>query len=414
MNDPSEILRPKNTARQWERFASLYNKNFLIYFVAQIISNIGSWVYIIAENFLILELTKSGFALGITVGLQWGPMVCFGIYGGLIADKIDKKTLLIVTQSGIGIISILLGFLVALEATNIWIIWFGTLLGGIINCFKIPAMQSFPKELVGDAYLANAIALNGSIAAAGRMIGPAIGGGLILWFGAAGGFAFNALASLIVIVALAFLSKGRRAFASTQEKQSNQITAAIKYIRSDPMLLNTAIIMTMVFALVYNFQVLLPLVAADLKNGNNSTYGLLMSALGAGNFIGSLALAKRARTNDLTLAIYVVGLAFVIVLLAFVDTQAQGLWVSFALGLASSGFNIVVTIRLQLGARDEMLGRVMAIYSIAYLGTGLVSGPAIGALIGWAGLRPTLWGVGGSCGLIALAIWRFSIRKKAF
>jgi MFS family permease len=166
-------------------FISPRNRNFRIYFAAQIGSDIGAWIQITAENWLVLQLADSGLALGITNALQFGPLVFFGLYGGVIADRFDRRRLLIVTQTALALLAASVGLLVVTNLIQLWMIWVAALLLGLIMSIDKPALLAFVKDLVGETDLANAVALNNAVISTGRMIGPVISGLLIASFGMA-------------------------------------------------------------------------------------------------------------------------------------------------------------------------------------------------------------------------------------
>jgi MFS family permease len=201
MAERTRTLRP----RLHTTFASLRNPNFRRYFAAQVASNVGNWIQITAENWLVLQLTHSGLALGIINALQFGPLVFFGLYGGVITDRLDRRRLLIVTQCLLALLAAAMGILVATHLIRLWMIWLAALLLGLIICVDRPAQSSFTKDLVGDADLPNAVALNNAVISSGRMIGPAVSGLLIASFGTAPSFLINAVSFAMVILALTTL-----------------------------------------------------------------------------------------------------------------------------------------------------------------------------------------------------------------
>ena len=176
------------SSRLHATFISLRNPNFRVYFAAQIGSNVGTWIQITAENWLILQLTDSGLALGITNALQFGPLVFLGLYGGVVADRFNRRRLLIISQSTLALLSAAIGLLVITDLIQLWIIWFAALWLGLIMCIDRPALSGFIKDLVGEADLPNAVALNNAVISSGRMIGPVISGLLITYFGTAPSF----------------------------------------------------------------------------------------------------------------------------------------------------------------------------------------------------------------------------------
>src|SRR5215813_877601 len=260
----TQILPPKpNTT-----FASLRNRNFRTYFAAQIGSNIGSWIQITAENWLVLQLTPAhaspasggglgrGLALGITNALQFGPLVFFGLYGGVIADRCDRRRLLVVTQSALALLAAAIGVLVAARLIQLWMIWLAALLLGLIMSIDRPALLSFVKDLVGESDLPNAVALNNAVISSGRIIGPVTGGLLIACFGAAPSFFINAVSFGFVILVLLILDVGRLHVSRPADKKPGQVREGLSYIRQDPVLRLTVIAMTVIFIAAYNFQVM--------------------------------------------------------------------------------------------------------------------------------------------------------------
>src|SRR5215831_19231758 len=239
----TRILPPRpNTT-----FASLRNRNFRTYFAAQIGSNIGSWIQITAENWLVLQVTGSGLALGITNALQFGPLVFFGLYGGVIADRFDRRRLLIMTQSALALLAAAVGVLVAIRLIQLWMIWLAALLLGLIMSVDRPALLSFVKDLVGESDLPNAVALNNAVISSGRMIGPVTSGLLIACFGAAPSFFINAVSFGFVILVLLILDVGRLHVSRPADKKPGQVREGLSYIRQDPVLRLTVIAMTVIF-----------------------------------------------------------------------------------------------------------------------------------------------------------------------
>jgi len=370
-------------------FSSLRNRNFRIYVAAQTGSNIGSWIQITAENWLVLQLTDSGLALGITNALQFGPLVFFGLYGGVIADRFDRRRLLIATQSALALLAGATGLLVATNLIELWMTWTAALLLGLIMSVDRPALLGFVKDLVGEADLPNAVALNNAVISCGRMIGPVVGGILIASFGMAPSFFVNAFSSGLVVLALMILDVAGLHVTERAERKPAQVREGLAYIRKDPVLTLTVVSMGVVFVVAYNFQVLLPLFAARLLDGSSELYGLVMSAMGFGAVSGSLLIAARVKPGVPMVALWcgLLGIAYLWLTLPLgVHFALAGL---FLLGLAFGFFNVTVASTLQARARDDLRGRVMATYSIGILGSGLVGAPIAGALADKVGVSRT-------------------------
>ena len=370
-------------------FISLRNPNFRVYFAAQIGSNIGSWIQITAENWLVLQLTDSGLVLGITNALQFGPLVFFGLYGGVVADRFDRRRLLIVTQSALALLAAATGLLVATNLIQIWMIWVAALLRGLIMCIDKPALLSFVKDLVGEAYLPNAVALNNAAISSGRMIGPAISGVIIASFGMAPSFLINAVSFGLVVLVLMILDVARLPVTRPGERKPGQVREGLSYIRQDRVLMLTVIAMSVIFIAAYNFQVMVPLVASRMFNGSSGLFGIAMSSLGLGAVLGSLLIASWVKPGVRMIAVWCGLLSIVHMWLALPLGIYFALSGVFLLGVSCGFFNVTVTRTLQLRARDDVRGRVMAMYSIGILGSALVGAPLAGHLADIVGVSDT-------------------------
>lgn len=407
---PEESSPKRVSGARSDRFASLGEPNFRLFFCAQIFSYVGTWVQIMSENWLVLQMTQSAFALGVTTALHWGPMVFLGLHGGLLADRVDARKLLLVTQALMAALALGLALVVALEVARIWMIWLAAGALGVLKCVDIPASQKLPRELVGTSRLSNAIALNNAVASAGRAVGPAIGGIVVATLGAEVAFLLNAGSFVLVVAALAALNPERMHRAAPVASAPGQVREGLTFLVADAVLLRTFVVALLVFTLVFNFQVFLPVVAHTLPNGTSVTYGLLMSALGVGGLTGSIWFAGRVRTSDAVLAFAILALALALGVLSVATQVPMALASAFLLGAAAGVFAIVASTRFQHRARDDIRGRVMAIFAIAFLGTGMIGGPVVGAMTEWVGLAETLRLVMVACIAIAFVVmaagWR--------
>jgi MFS family permease len=396
-------------------FISLRNSNFRIYFAAQIGSNIGAWIQITAENWLVLQLTPAlpsaasgagigrGLALGITNALQFGPLVFFDLYGGVIADRFDRRRLLIATQSALALLAAAIGFLVASEMIQLWMIWTAALLLGLIMAVDKPALLAFVKDLVGETDLPNAVALNNAVVSAGRMIGPVISGLLIASFGTAPSFFINAISFGLVVLVLATLDLARLRVTGPAERRPGQVREGLFYIRQDRVLKLTVITMSVVFVTAYNFQVLVPLLASRTLSGSSELYGTLMSTLGLGAVAGSLLLDHSVKPGVMMVALCC-GLLSVVYFCLSLPFGVYGAFAGvFLLGICCGLFNVTVTATLQLRAREEVRGRVMAMYSIGILGSALVGAPLAGTLADMVGVSDTFLIIAAICAATAAA-----------
>ncbi len=393
-------------------FASLRNTSFRLYFAAQIASNIGTWIQITAENWLVLTLTDSGLALGITNALQFGPLVLFGLYGGVLADRFDRRRLLIVTQSVQALLALAMGVLIVVGRVELWMIWAIAFAFGLVTAIDKPALHGFIKDLVGEGDLPNAIALNNVVISAGRMIGPVISGFLIAGFGMAPSFFFNTVSFGLVVLVLLMLNASHLHTTDKAERRPGQVREGLSYIRRDRVLAPTVIAMSVIFIAAYNLQVLVPLVTVRVLGGSSEQFGALMSALGFGAVVGSLVIAAWVKPGLRMIVMWCALLAIVYVWLALPFGTYFVFAGMFLLGVACGFFSITVASTLQLSARDDMRGRVMAVYSIGILGSSLIGAPLFGASVDAIGVPRTFLMVAAICA--GTAAWAWVRSAKGF
>jgi MFS family permease len=382
-------------------FISLRHPNFRIYFAAQIGSNIGAWIQITAENWLILQLTDSGLALGVTNALQFGPLVFFGLYGGVVADRFDRRRLLIVTQSALALLAAAIGTLVVTHLIRLWMIWAAALVLGLIMSIDKPALLAFVKDLVGEPELPNAVALNNSVVSAGRMVGPVFSGLLIASFGMAPSFFINAISFGLVVLVLMILDAGRLHVTRPVERKPGQVREGLSYIRQDRVLMVTVIAMSVIFVVAYNFQVMVPLLTSRMLGGSSELYGIVMSTLGLGAVTGSLLIASWVKPGVMMVAVCCGFLSIVHIWLSLPFGVYFAVAGVFLLGVFSGFFNVTVTSTLQLRARDNVRGRVMAMYSIGILGSALIGAPLAGILADAVGVSDTFLIMAAACAATA-------------
>lgn len=336
-------------------------------------------------------------ALGITNALQFGPLVFFGLYGGVIADRFDRRRLLIVTQSALALLAAAVGFLVVTDLIELWMIWVAALLLGLILAVDRPALSAFIKDLVGEQDLSNAVALNNAVISSGRMIGPVISGFLIASFGMAPSFFVNAVSFGFVVLVLMNLDVTRLHVTGPAERKPGQVRETLSYIRQDRVLALTVIAMSVIFVAAYNFQVMVPLLAFRMLGGSSELYGIVMSSLGLGAVTGSLLIASWVKPGVTMVAVWCGLLSIAHVWLALPLGVYFTLTGMFFLGIACGFFGVTVTSTLQLRAPDDMRGRVMSTYSIAILGSALIGSPIFGTLADTIGVSDTFLIIAAVC-----------------
>ncbi len=367
------------TAALRRSFDSLAVPNYRRYFAGQVVSLSGNWMQMVAESWLILELTDSGVAVGLTTALQFVPILLFGAWGGLLADRFAKRNLLIATQT----LMILpaLGLL-AVTATGVvapWMVYALVFARGAVNSVDNPTRQSFVIEMVGAERVVNAVSLNSVIVHSARIFGPALAGILIATLGVAPCFAVNALSFVVMVVALARMSSADLSAAPRAPREPGAVRAALRYVRSTPELAVPLALMALVGTLGLNFPVILPLLARFSFDGGASAYALLLSAMGAGAVVGALVTGARGRTGPKLVAAAALAFGLLSLLAAGAPSLAFELPVLALLGASAVTFAAAINSSLQLSVAAEMRGRVMALYSVVFLGSTAIGGP----LAGW-------------------------------
>jgi MFS family permease len=378
------------TAAVDRTFASLRVPNYRRYFAGQVVSLSGNWMQIVAEMWLILQLTGSGVAVGVTTALQFAPMLLLGAYGGVLADRFDKRRLLMITQVAMAVPAVVLWTLVASGSIEPWMVMALVSVRGTVNALDNPTRQSFVIEMVGPDRVVNAVGLNSVIVHSARMAGPAVAAIAIAGAGVELCFLLNAVSFAAMLLALWSMDPEKLARPRPVERGRGAMRAALRYVARTPALAVPLAMMALVSTLGFNFQVLLPLLAKFTFDGGPETYALLASSAAAGSIVGSLAAGARGRV---TLGLLIAAsAAFAVFTLAVAGAPTLPLAVvGLALaGAAGATFSAGVNSTLQLEVEPAMRGRVMALYSVVFLGSTPIGGPLVGWLAEAAGPRAGL------------------------
>jgi MFS family permease len=384
-------------------FSSLRIPNYRRYFAGQAVSISGNWMQIVAEMWLIVELTGSGAAVGITAGLQFLPMLLFGAWGGVLADRLDKRTLLTITQTLMAIPAVTLWALTAGGHVEEWMVFALVSVRGTVLAFDNPARQAFVSEIVGSDRVVNAVALNSVIVHPSRIVGPAAAGGLIALIGVSACFAVNTAKFVVMIVALRLMDPALLQPAERVARARGQLRAGLAYVRRTPELRVPLTMMVVIGTVSFNFQVLLPLLASQTWEGTAATYAALTGVMGVGSVLGALAAGARGRVTDGLLVGSAALFGAAELLAAIAPTLPLQALALVPLGAASVTFAAGVNSSLQLAAEPMLRGRVMSLYAIVFLGSTAIGAPLIGWLAQVAGPRSGLL-VGAAAALIT-AVW---------
>ena len=362
-------------------FAALAVRNYRLFFTGQVISVSGTWMQTVAQAFLVLTvLHGNGLQMGLVISLQFVPMLVAGSFGGLIADRADKRRLLVATQSAAALLALALGLLTATGAVHLWEVYLLAFGLGVVNLFDNPARQSFVSEMVGRELLPNAVTLNSVTMNSARIIGPAIGGVLILTLGLADCFFVNAVSYVAVIGALLLMRPGELRRAHPVARAKGQIREGLRYVRRTPELFDPLVVMAIVGIFAFNFTTTLPLLAYNTFHGGAGTYSAFTVAMGAGAIAGGLLVAHRSRPSGPLLAAIGMVFAVTIAAVAVSPTETVAIIALVPMGACSISFISTANATLQLRADPEMRGRVMALYAIAFLGSTPIGAPIMGAL----------------------------------
>ena len=385
--------------------SSLRQRNYRLFFFGQLVSVAGTWMQTVAQSFVVLDLTHSGTQLGLTSAARFLPMFLFGPLGGVFADRMDRRRVLYVTQALSGLLAGVFAVTVGTHSIRLWIVYLLALALGFVNVFDNPARQSFISEMVSAGDLPNAVTLNSVAMNMARVLGAALGGVIAAAIGLALCFTLNALSFGAVLISLAAMRSSELFPAKRVSRQKKQVRQGLRYVRNTPELLIPLLMIAVIGTLAWEFQVSLPLMASKVFHGGAAAYGVMASVMGAGAVVGGLISAARARPRARALCLAAIGWGIAILAAAVAPSFALELAALVFVGYGSITFNALAKTTLQLAAKPEMRGRVMALWALAWLGSTPIGGP----IIGWAGqaIGPR-WAlvIGGvaalACGVLAL------------
>jgi MFS family permease len=395
-----------------ETFSSLQHRNFQLFFAGQGISQIGNWLTLIAQTLLVLKLTHSGVMVGLLTACQFAPVLLFGAWAGLIADRSDKRKLLIIVQFFAMAQSFALAALAFQHHPPVYAIFIVAWFGGMTMAFDNPARRAFVVEMVPETHVNNAVSLNSALMTSSRIIGPALAGLLIHTSGYGWCFLIDALSYIAVIVGYGMMRPDTFRRPPSTPKGKGQIRAGFNYARNVPDLWVPLVMMAVIGTLSFNFQVVMPLLVERTFHGDTATFTLLFSVIAVGSLIGALATARR-KVIEVSHVVFAAA-AFGVAMLAF--AASPNLVSSFPLGIVVGGFSIAFmtasTAIVQVRAAPEMRGRVLALQAIVFLGSTPIGGPILGAICDWWGARAGI--VVGGVAAVGAAIWgHYAAARKA-
>lgn len=394
-----------------QTFSSLVVRNYRIYFIGQAISMGGSWMQTVALGWLVLVISGSGVQLGSVVAMQFIPILLFGAWGGVMVDRYHKLRFLYWTNTAFLVLVGTITVLIYTESVSLWMLYVFAFAFGMVRVFDNPLRQAFVSEMVGTEHVRNAVSLNAIANNSMRAIGPSIAGIIIASTSIALCFLLNALTYVAVLIMLTRIRREQLHSAYTSEKKSGQLMEGLRYVLATPVIRNTLIMMGVIGTFAYEFQVSLPLLASNTFASDATGYAALLTAMGIGSGVGGLYAASRKSVDPQLLIVYAFLFGVSIIVTALMPTLAFATIGMLAVGLFSINLLTMGNSMIQLESTPQMRGRVLALWSVAMIGSTTIGGPIVGSIGEHAGPR---WGLalGGIATLIVAAVFTHRLWKE--
>jgi MFS family permease len=392
-------------------FRSFEIRNFRLFFGGQLVSQVGNWLTLVAQTLLVLELTDSGYALGALAAAQFGPILLIGAFAGLVADRSDKRRLLMIVQALAMAQSLGLAVLGFMSDPPLVAIYLVAVLSGIATAFDNPARRSFVVELVPENHIPNAVSLNSALMTGARVFGPALAGLLVTTVGFGWCFLLDAISYVPVIWAYWRMNPAELRQAPVTPKGRGQIREGLRYARSIPELWVPLLMTAIIGTLAFNFQTVLPLYATRDLHGDDVTFTWLLSIVSIGSFTAALAAARRTTIDVATVSRNAVIFGIGMTILTFAPNQPAAFATGYLVGFGSILFMTAATAITQLAAAPSMRGRVLALQAIVFLGSTPIGGPILGAISETFGARYGV-AVGAAASLAAGGLGLFTVRRS--
>lgn len=406
------MKRPRKRNRAGLLRSLRHSRNLRVYLAGHCVSVIGTWVQRVAQDWLVLQITDNGAALGVSVAAQFAPMLLFGAYGGLLVDRLDRRRTVMVTQALSGLLAVVLAVITLAGVVQLWSVLALGLGLGLVTVLDVPARQAFVASMVEPADYANAQALASSVNNAGRLIGPAVAGVLIAGVGVGFAFVVNAASFIGVLLSLFLLDRRQLKPSPRIPQEKGQIREGLRYLWSSPQLRVTIVLVAVVAVFGQNFRVVLPLAASQIYHGDASTYGWLTSAIGLGAMLGAVISAGIHIPTAWTLLLTTIAFGAANVVAAFSPVLAMALIVMVVVGVTNIIFNTVARSVLLLNSEPAMHGRMMAVHGQVFLGSTPLGGPLVGWLCELWGARAGFVIAGGTAVLAAALLCGSAYRER--
>jgi MFS family permease len=403
------------TSRGSGTFGSLRVRNYRLYASGQVVSLVGVWMQRVAQDWLVLELSGgSPVALGVAAALQFLPILLLSLWGGVLADRLDKRRFLLVLETGLGLCALALGLLDVTGLAQLWHVYLLCLLLGCVSAVETPVRQSFVVEMVGRDQLSNAVALNSMTFNLARMVGPAVAGVLITVVGTGWVFLVNAASFVGVLAGLLLMRTADLHRADPVPRRKGQLVEGLRYVRQRPDLMILLFLVFFVSTFGLNFYVTLAVMARNVFGGDADAYGLLSTLLAVGTLAGATLAARRSSRGRPRTRLLIIG-ALTFGVLEIVAGLMPSIWtvgaVLIPVGIAMMTFTTTANSTVQLSVAPAMRGRVMGIYMLVFLGGNPVGGPVMGWLAEhFSGRAPLI--VGGVVSIVTALIGGFVLMRR--
>jgi MFS family permease len=383
-------------------FSSLRIRNFRLYMAGLTVSVAGNWMQNVAVGWLVLQLTGSGTVLGVVTAARYAPLLLLGAWGGLVADRHDKRLLLRLAAIIQLVVAAALGVLTMTHVIDVWSLTALILVAGVVDVVDTPSRQAFMNNIVGRDRLGNAIALNSVLVNGARVVGPGIAGFVISTVGVGPCFLLNAASFGATWLGLQLMRRDELIPTAVEVAAKRQIRAGLRYVRSTPDLRTPLLLVAVAGAFAWEFPVSIPLFTSDTFHGGASEFGWALSAISAGSIAGGLLAARRRVVSQRSVAASALLWGIAILAASFAPSLAVAYGLLAVVGSGAVTFNAMSKTFLQITSRDQMRGRVMALWSIGWQGTTVLGAPVVGVLGQTFGGRYGL-AFGGIC-CIAVAV----------
>ena len=392
-------------------FSSLRIRNFRLYMAGLTVSVAGNWMQNVAVGWLVLQLTRSGTVLGVVTAARYAPLLLLGAWGGLVADRHDKRLLLRLAASIQLVVAAVLGVLTMTHVIDVWSLTTLILVAGVVDVVDTPSRQAFMNNIVGRDRIGNAIALNSVLVNGARVVGPGIAGFVISTVGVGPCFLLNAASFGATWLGLQLMRRDELIPTAVEVPAKRQIRAGLRYVLSTPDLRTPLLLVAVAGAFAWEFPVSIPLFTSDTFQGGASEFGWALSAISAGSIAGGLLAARRRVVSQRSVAASALLWGIAILAASFAPSLAVAYGLLAVVGSGAVTFNAMSKTFLQITSRDQMRGRVMALWSIGWQGTTVLGAPVVGLLGQTLGGRYGL-AFGGIC-CIAVAVPVLLSRSRA-